>query len=84
MKSLKVDGHHTDEETWLRERLARDGDPIEIYDFLKLLKKTGKVNFYGCTSKQRHPCYGQPECHYRVVGNAAEQLRCIHLGVCNC
>ena len=49
VKSLKVDGHHADEETWLRERLARDGDPVEIYDFLKLLKKTGKVNFYGCS-----------------------------------
>ena len=49
MKSLKVDGHHADEATWLRERLARDGDPVEIYDFLKLLKKIGKVNFYGCS-----------------------------------
>jgi peroxiredoxin family protein len=49
VKSLKVDGRHADDETWLRERLARDGDPVEIYDFLKLLKKTGKVNFYGCS-----------------------------------
>ena len=49
VKSLKVDGHHAAEETWLRERLARDGDPVEIYDFLKLLKNTGKVNFYGCS-----------------------------------
>jgi len=49
LKSLKVDGRHADEEAWLRERLARDGDPVEIYDFLKLLKKTGKVNFYGCS-----------------------------------
>ncbi len=31
-----------------QERLVRDGDPVEIYDFLKLLKKTGNVNFYGC------------------------------------
>jgi peroxiredoxin family protein len=31
-----------------QERLARDGDPVEIYDFLKLLKKTGNVNFCGC------------------------------------
>ncbi len=48
VKSLTVDGRHAAEEAWLRERLARDGDPVEIYDFLKLLKKTGKVNFYGC------------------------------------
>jgi predicted peroxiredoxin len=28
--------------------LARDGDPVEISDFLKLLKQTGKVNLYAC------------------------------------
>ena len=49
VKSLKIEGRHAAEEAWLRERLARDGDPVEIYDFLKLLKKTGKVNFYGCS-----------------------------------
>jgi peroxiredoxin family protein len=48
VRSLKIDGHHAAEEAWLRERLARDGDPVEIYDFLKLLKETGKVNLYGC------------------------------------
>lgn len=48
VKSLKVDGRHAAEEAWLRERLARDGDPVEISDFLKLLKQTGKVNLYGC------------------------------------
>lgn len=48
LQTLKVDGHHSADETWLRERLARDGDPVEIHDFLKLLKETGKVNFYGC------------------------------------
>ena len=30
------------------ERLAADGDPTEIYDYLKLLKRTGNVKFYGC------------------------------------
>jgi peroxiredoxin family protein len=48
LKSLTIDGRHAAEEAWLRERLARDGDPVEIYDFLKLLKQTGKVRFYGC------------------------------------
>jgi peroxiredoxin family protein len=48
VKSLKVDGRHAAEEAWLRERLARDGDPVEISDFLKLLKQTGKVNLYAC------------------------------------
>ena len=48
LKSLRIDGRHAAEEAWLRERLARDGDPVEIYDFLKLLKKTGNVCLYGC------------------------------------
>jgi peroxiredoxin family protein len=48
VRSLKVDGRHAAEEAWLKEKLARDGDPVEIYDFLKLLKQTGKVNLYGC------------------------------------
>ncbi len=48
VRSLKIDGRHAAEEPWLRERLGRDGNPVEIYDFIKLLKKTGKVNLYGC------------------------------------
>ena len=28
--------------------LARDGDPVEIHDFLRLLKDTGKVRLYVC------------------------------------
>lgn len=47
-RSVKVEGRHTAEEAWLRERLARDGDPVEIHDFLRLLKKMGNVHFYGC------------------------------------
>ena len=48
VQSLKIDGRHAAEEGWLREKLARDGDPVEIYDFMKMLKKTGKVHLYGC------------------------------------
>jgi peroxiredoxin family protein len=48
VRSLRIDGRHAEEEAWLRERLAADGDPTEIYDYLKLLKKTGNVNLYGC------------------------------------
>ena len=48
-RSLIVDGRHAAEEAWLRERLAADGDPTEISDYLKLLKQTGNVNLYGCT-----------------------------------
>lgn len=47
-ESARVEGRHAAEEAWLRERLTRGGDPIEIGDFLKLLKGTGKVNLYAC------------------------------------
>jgi peroxiredoxin family protein len=39
---------HAHEEAWLRERLKRDGDPLDLRDFLSLLKSTGKVRLYGC------------------------------------
>lgn len=48
LRDLKVDAHHAAEETWLRERLAREGDPAELHDFLRALKRTGKVRFYAC------------------------------------
>lgn len=48
LQALRVDAHHAAEEASLRERLARDGDPVEIHDFLRLLKSTGKVRLYGC------------------------------------
>ena len=48
VKEIKIDPRHADREAWLRERLARDGDPLEIHDFLKLLKSTGHVRLYGC------------------------------------
>lgn len=48
LSGLRIDAHHAAEETWLRERLARDGDPADIRDFLRLLKGTGKVRLYGC------------------------------------
>ena len=47
-RSLTVDGQHAAEEAWLRERLAADGDPTEIYDYLKLLHGTGNAKLYGC------------------------------------
>jgi peroxiredoxin family protein len=45
---VRMSAGHEHEEKWLRERLARDGDPLEIGDFLALLKGTGKVRLYGC------------------------------------
>ncbi|MET0917723.1 MAG: hypothetical protein ABWY07_04780 [Burkholderiales bacterium] len=48
LQALRVDANHAGEEAWLRERLARDGDPVETHDFLRMLKGTGRVRFYGC------------------------------------
>ncbi len=45
---VKMSPGHAHEEKWLKERLERDGDPLEIADFLKLVKSTGKVRLYGC------------------------------------
>lgn len=48
VRSVRIDGRHAHEEAWLRAQLARAGDPVEIYDFLKLLKRTDKVRLYVC------------------------------------
>jgi peroxiredoxin family protein len=45
---VRIDPRYADREAWLRERLQRDGDPLEIHDFLKLVKSTGHVRLYGC------------------------------------
>lgn len=48
VRQAKIEGRHADEEAWLREQLAEAGDPVEIHDFLKLLKRTGKVKLHAC------------------------------------
>lgn len=47
-RAVKIDPRYADREEWLRERLKRDGDPLEIADFLALLKSTGHVRLHGC------------------------------------
>jgi peroxiredoxin family protein len=47
-RSLTVDGRHASELEWLRQRMSDDGEPTEIYDYLKLLAATGNVKLYGC------------------------------------
>jgi peroxiredoxin family protein len=47
-QSVRIDGRHAAEEVWLRQCLAEEGSPVEILDFLKLLKRTGAVNLYAC------------------------------------
>jgi peroxiredoxin family protein len=46
--ALQVDAGHAHEAEWLKERLKAEGDPVEIADFLKLIKGTGNATFYGC------------------------------------
>jgi peroxiredoxin family protein len=48
LETLKIDGRHAAEENWLRSKLAQDGDPVEMHDFIRMLKETGRVRFYGC------------------------------------
>lgn len=48
VQEIKIDPRYAHREAWLRERLQRDGDPLEIHDFLKLLKSTGNVRLHGC------------------------------------
>ncbi len=48
VQEVKIDPRYADREAWLRGRLQRDGDPLEIHDFLKLVKSTGHVRLHGC------------------------------------
>jgi peroxiredoxin family protein len=47
-KSVAIDPQHSADESWFKERLRHDGDPLAIIDFIKLLKQTGNVRCYGC------------------------------------
>ena len=47
-RAVKIDPRYAHREEWLRARLQRDGDPLEIQDFFKLLKSTGHVRLHGC------------------------------------
>lgn len=48
VNSPKIEGRHAADEEWLRQQLAQSGDPVEIYDFIKILQETGKVHLFGC------------------------------------
>jgi peroxiredoxin family protein len=46
-KSVTIAPQHATEQAWFKDRLRRDGDPLAIQDFLKMLKQTGNVHLYG-------------------------------------
>jgi len=48
LRSVEMSPGHRHQEAWLKDRLARDGDPLELRDFLTLLKDTGKVRLHAC------------------------------------
>jgi len=46
-KAVKIDGRHAAEEEGFKDRLRRDGDPLAIPDFIRLVKRTGNVRSTG-------------------------------------
>lgn len=47
VKSVRVDGRHSDKEPCLREQLAKAGATPDVHDFLKEIKQTGQVILNG-------------------------------------
>jgi peroxiredoxin family protein len=46
VRAVSIDAAHADHEAWLRERLVRNGDPVRIHDYFKLLRATGNVRLH--------------------------------------
>lgn len=47
-RAVKIDRQHAAEEAWFKDRVRRDGDPVEIHEFIKLVRGTGSARLYGC------------------------------------
>lgn len=47
-RSVTIEGRHAVEAEALKRRMNETGEPTEINDYLRLLKRTGKVRFYAC------------------------------------
>lgn len=48
-RGLKIQGPHAAQEDWVRAQVAKAGLPSDVYEIVKALKSTGKVNFYACS-----------------------------------
>jgi peroxiredoxin family protein len=47
-KEVQISPQHASEDEWFNERLRRDGDPLALVDFIKMVKHTGRARLYGC------------------------------------
>jgi peroxiredoxin family protein len=47
-RSVTIEGRHAPEAEALKRRMRETGEPTEIPDYLRMLKRTGKVRFYAC------------------------------------
>jgi peroxiredoxin family protein len=47
-RSTIIEGRHAAEAEALKRRMGETGEPTEIRDYLRLLKRTGRVRFYAC------------------------------------
>ena len=48
VRECRMDPRYAHREDWLKQRLQRDGDPLDIHAFFKLLASTGHVRLHGC------------------------------------
>lgn len=48
VSECRMDPRYAHREDWLKQRLQRDGDPLDIHAFFKLLLSTGHVRLHGC------------------------------------
>lgn len=47
-KAIRINGHHAEDDQYVRDQVAGLGLPNDIVAFIKVLKETGCVNIYGC------------------------------------
>jgi len=49
LKEAKVGGNHAGTDEMVKEKVRSAGLPDDLYEIIKALKETGKVNFYLCS-----------------------------------